>query len=64
MTEIMKMLDALDRDEPLVIYDDGSQAYDFVSVLDCARTCSPWPPMRPTPLQRWEGSPHHATRDR
>ncbi|MFL5877691.1 MAG: NAD-dependent epimerase/dehydratase family protein [Solirubrobacteraceae bacterium] len=34
---IMKMLDALDRDEPLVVHGDGSQAYDFVSVLDCAR---------------------------
>ncbi|HYI36491.1 MAG TPA: NAD-dependent epimerase/dehydratase family protein [Thermoleophilaceae bacterium] len=33
---IMKMLDSLDRNEPLVIYGDGSQAYDFVSVLDCA----------------------------
>ncbi|HVL31620.1 MAG TPA: NAD-dependent epimerase/dehydratase family protein [Solirubrobacteraceae bacterium] len=34
---IMKMLDALDRDEPLVIYGDGSQAYDFVYVGDCGR---------------------------
>jgi UDP-glucose 4-epimerase len=33
---IMKMLDALDRDEPLKIYGDGSQAYDFVYVTDCA----------------------------
>jgi UDP-glucose 4-epimerase len=34
---IMKMLDALDRGEPLVIYGDGSQAYDFVYVGDCGR---------------------------
>jgi UDP-glucose 4-epimerase len=34
---IMKMLDALDRGEPLVIYGDGSQAYDFVFVTDCAK---------------------------
>ena len=34
---IMKMLDALDRGEPLVIYGDGSQAYDFVFVSDCAK---------------------------
>jgi UDP-glucose 4-epimerase len=33
---IMKMLDAIDTGEPLVIYDDGSQAYDFVYVGDCA----------------------------
>ena len=29
---IMKMLDAIDRGEPLVVYGDGSQAYDFVYV--------------------------------
>ncbi len=34
---IMKMLDAIERGDPPVIYGDGSQAYDFVSVLDCAR---------------------------
>lgn len=34
---IMKMLDAIDRREPLKIYGDGSQAYDFVHVTDCAR---------------------------
>lgn len=34
---IMKMLDSLDRGEPPVIYGDGSQAYDFVYVEDCAR---------------------------
>jgi len=34
---IMKMLDAIDQGEPLVIYGDGSQAYDFVHVADCAR---------------------------
>lgn len=33
---IMKMLDAIDRGEPLVVYGDGSQAYDFVYVGDCA----------------------------
>jgi UDP-glucose 4-epimerase len=33
---IMKMLDCIDRGEPLVIYGDGSQAYDFVYVGDCA----------------------------
>jgi UDP-glucose 4-epimerase len=32
----MKMLDAIDRGESPKIYGDGSQAYDFVSVLDCA----------------------------
>jgi len=33
---IMKMLDAIDRGEPLRVYGDGSQAYDFVHVHDCA----------------------------
>jgi UDP-glucose 4-epimerase len=33
---IMKMLDSIDRGEPLVVYGDGSQAYDFVHVADCA----------------------------
>lgn len=33
---IMKMLDSIDRGEPLVLYGDGSQAYDFVHVHDCA----------------------------
>ncbi len=33
---IMKMLDAIDRDEPVVLFGDGSQAYDFVYVGDCA----------------------------
>ena len=32
---IMKMLDAIDRGEPLTVYGDGSQAYDFVYVGDC-----------------------------
>ncbi len=32
---IMKMLDAIDRGQPLVVYGDGSQAYDFVYVADC-----------------------------
>jgi UDP-glucose 4-epimerase len=33
---IMRMLDAIDRNEPLTLYGDGSQAYDFVYVGDCA----------------------------
>ena len=33
---IMKWLDAIDRGEPITIYGDGSQAYDFVYVGDCA----------------------------
>lgn len=33
---IMKMLDAISRDEPLTVYGDGSQAYDFIYVGDCA----------------------------
>jgi UDP-glucose 4-epimerase len=33
---IMKMLDAVDRGEALKVYGDGSQAYDFVYVGDCA----------------------------
>jgi UDP-glucose 4-epimerase len=33
---IMKMLDSIDNGEPLVVYGDGSQAYDFVYVSDCA----------------------------
>lgn len=33
---IMKMLDAIDRGEPLVVYGDGTQTYDFVYVGDCA----------------------------
>ncbi|WP_448208552.1 NAD-dependent epimerase/dehydratase family protein [Azospirillum sp. sgz302134] len=33
---IMKMLDAIDNGEAPVIYGDGSQAYDFVAVTDCA----------------------------
>ena len=34
---IMKMLDAIDRGESPTIMGDGSEAFDFVSVLDCAR---------------------------
>jgi len=34
---IMKMLDAIDAGEPLTVFGDGSQAYDFVHVADCAR---------------------------
>ena len=31
---IMRMLDSIDRGEPLVVYGDGSQAYDFVHGTD------------------------------
>jgi UDP-glucose 4-epimerase len=34
---IMKMLDNLDKGIAPVVYGDGSQAYDFVNVLDCAQ---------------------------
>ncbi len=34
---IMKMLDRLDQGLPPVVYGDGSQSYDFISVEDCAR---------------------------
>jgi UDP-glucose 4-epimerase len=34
---IMKILDAIDDNRAPVIYGDGSQAYDFVYVGDCAR---------------------------
>jgi len=34
---IMKMLDNLDKGVPPVLYGDGSQAYDFVFVGDCAK---------------------------
>jgi UDP-glucose 4-epimerase len=34
---IMKMLDAIERGDPLVVYGDGSQAYDFVYVGDCGQ---------------------------
>ncbi len=34
---VMKMLDCLDRGDPPTVYGDGTQAYDFVSVRDCAR---------------------------
>ncbi len=33
---IMKMLDALDKNENPTIYGDGSEAFDFVAVKDCA----------------------------
>ena len=32
----MKMLDALDKNENPTIYGDGSEAFDFVAVKDCA----------------------------
>lgn len=34
---IMKILDRLDNGQPPVVYGDGSQAYDFVYVGDCAQ---------------------------
>jgi UDP-glucose 4-epimerase len=34
---IMKMLDRIDRGLPPIVYGDGTQAYDFVNVVDCAR---------------------------
>lgn len=34
---IMKMLDAIDRGEGPTVIGDGSEAFDFVSVKDCAR---------------------------
>ncbi|MGB0681872.1 MAG: NAD-dependent epimerase/dehydratase family protein [Magnetovibrionaceae bacterium] len=34
---MMKMLDNIDKGEPLTVYGDGSQAYDFVYVGDCAK---------------------------
>ena len=34
---IMKMLDAIDQGEGPVIFGDGSEAFDFVAVQDCAR---------------------------
>lgn len=34
---IMKILDNLDQGKAPVVYGDGSQAYDFVNVVDCAR---------------------------
>ena len=34
---IMKLLDSIDRGENLPVYGDGSQAYDFVYVKDCAQ---------------------------
>jgi len=34
---IMKMLDNIDAGRPPILYGDGSQAYDFVYVEDCAR---------------------------
>lgn len=34
---IMKILDRLDKGLPPMVYGDGSQAYDFVNVVDCGR---------------------------
>jgi len=35
MTVIMKVLDAIDRNESPVIHGDGTEAFDFVAVEDC-----------------------------
>ena len=32
----MKILDKIDNKEPIIISGDGSEAFDFVSVKDCA----------------------------
>ena len=37
ITVIMKMLDAIDRGESPTILGDGSEAFDFIAVEDCAR---------------------------
>ena len=34
---IMKILDRLDQGLPPIIYGDGSQAYDFINVIDCGK---------------------------
>ncbi len=34
---IMKMLDAIDKNESPVIYGDGNESFDFIFVEDCAR---------------------------
>ena len=34
---IMKMLDRIDKGESPIIYGDGSEAFDFISVDDCAK---------------------------
>jgi len=34
---IMKILDNLDKGNPPVVFGDGSQAYDFINVVDCGR---------------------------
>lgn len=34
---IMKILDRLDQGLPPIVYGDGSQAYDFIYVTDCAK---------------------------
>lgn len=34
---IMKMLDAIDKNQSPIIYGDGSECFDFVSVKDCAK---------------------------
>ena len=35
MTVIMKVLDAIDHNEPPTIFGDGTEAFDFVAVEDC-----------------------------
>jgi UDP-glucose 4-epimerase len=48
---IMKMLDAVEHGRPITVYGDGSQAYDFIYVGDCARAnlCA----MRAGPVDRF-----------
>ncbi len=35
---IMRMLDAIDKNEHVTIFGDGSESFDFISVKDCARS--------------------------
>ena len=59
---IMKMLDAIDRGEPVVLFGDGSQAYDFVFVGDCAEAnvCAMKAKRDRSFLQRGNRRPHLA----
>lgn len=34
---IMRMLDSIEQGQPMKLYGDGSQAYDFIYVQDCAK---------------------------
>ncbi len=61
---IMKMLDAIDRGEPVVLFGDGSQAYDFVYVGDCARRQRVRDEGRPRPIASTTSAPACAPRCR